>query len=345
MLLNASFIKEKALELGFQLVGIASAARFPEAELYRKWLASGYAGEMGYLSRHIAQREDCRVLFPPARSVIVCGLSYHTSLTPVELENPCKGRIAKYAWGDDYHVILKDKLNALLAFMQAESPSPVEAKICVDTVPILERLCGRYAGLGWIGKNGCLINQRYGSWFFLGEILINLDLEYDTPVPDRCGTCTRCLDACPTNALVAPRLLDARRCLSYLTIELKGVIPEALRPALRNRVFGCDQCQTVCPWNAKAAVSEHPAFAPRNHLYQPDLDWLLTLSAETFHKTFHHNPIKRTKLRGLLRNTVVAIGNSGKPAFIPLLQNLYDHVEPMIQTHITWAIQQLQCWV
>jgi epoxyqueuosine reductase len=338
----SALIKAKALELGFQLVGVAPAVRFPEADFYHSWLAQGYAGEMSYLSHNIAQREDCRVLFPPARSVIVCGLSYHTSFAPADLENPCKGRISKYAWGDDYHVILQDKLKALLAFMQAESSSAVEAKICVDTVPILERLYGRYGGLGWIGKNGCLLNPRYGSWFFLGEILINLDLEYDTPVPDQCGTCTRCLDACPTHALVASRLLDARRCLSYLTIELNGVIPEALRPALGNRVFGCDRCQTACPWNAKAAVPKPTAFSPRNQLDQPDLEWLLTLSAETFHKTFHHNPIKRTKLRGLLRNTVVAIGNSENPAFIPLLQNLYDHVEPLIQTHITWALQQLR---
>ena len=252
-----------------------------------------------------------------------------------------KGWISRYAWGDDYHSILKHNLEKLLEFIQNESPTPVAGKVCVDTVPILEKIYGKYAGFGWIGKNTCLLNPSYGSWFFLGEILLNLDLEYDPPVPDRCGTCTRCLAACPTKALVAPYILDARRCISYLTIELKNSIPQELRPAIGKNIFGCDRCQEVCPWNQKAEVPEYSPFSPRAQLYQPDLEWLLTLSTEAFSQVFKHNPVKRAKLRGLLRNTAVAIGNSGNSTFIPLLENMSARTEPLVQTHITWALQQL----
>jgi epoxyqueuosine reductase len=341
--LKSSLIKEKALELGFQLVGIAPAGRFPEADFYRPWIAKGYAGEMHYLTRNVEQRENCQILFPPARSVIVCGMSYHSSQTSSdEPLTPSKGSISRYAWGDDYHVVLKNKLYTLLTFIQETSDFPVEAKVCVDTVPILERLHGRYAGLGWIGKNGCLINQSYGSWFFLGEILINLDLDYDFPVPDRCGTCTRCLAACPTGALIAPRILDARRCISYLTIELKNIIPEELRPALGNNIFGCDRCQAVCPWNKKAKAPGNSVFLPRKNLDHPPLEWLFSLSSESFNSVFKNNPIKHAKLRGLLRNTAIAIGNSGNSAFIPLLEKMYNKTEPLVQSHLAWAIQQLK---
>ncbi len=213
--------------------------------------------------------------------------------------------------------------------------------MCVDTVPLLERLYGRYAGLGWIGKHGCLINARYGSWFVLGEILLNLELEYDPLLPDRCGRCTRCLDACPTGAIAAPRLLDARRCLSYLTIELKESIPEKHRSGLENTIFGCDRCQEVCPWNQQAEAPGIQEFLPRAYLDQPDLAWLLTLSREQFHAHFKHSAIKRTKLRGIVRNAVIAAGNSHNNAYIPLLQRLYENTEPLIQSHIAWALEQL----
>ena len=340
--LNAAQIKAHALALGFHLVGIAPAGRLPEADFYRSWLANGYAGEMRYLSAHLEKRENARLLFPPARSVIVCGLSYHAApMSPVAPENPLQGRIARYAWGADYHTVVKAKLAALLESIRKTAPRPVEAQICVDTAPLSERVYGKYAGLGWLGKNSCLINQRYGSWFFLGEILLNLDLECDAPVADRCGTCTRCLAACPTQALVAPQMLDARRCLSYLTIELKNSIPAEFRKALGNRVFGCDCCQEACPWNHKAIIPESSAFAARAELCQPDLAWLLTLSAETFNTVFRNNPVKRAKLRGLLRNTAIAIGNSGNPAFISLLANLHEQADPLVQPHIAWALQQL----
>ncbi len=340
--MKTSLIKEKALEIGFHLVGIAPAVRYPEAEFYRQWIAKGFAGEMGYMTRNVEKREDCQVLFPPARSVIVCGMSYHSPIaSSAEYSLPSKGWISRYAWGDDYHILLKNKLYTFLKFIQEESKSPVEAKVCVDTTPILERIYGKYAGLGWIGKNSCLLNQRYGSWFFLGEILINLDMDYDLPAPERCGTCTRCLDACPTGALIAPRILAARKCISYLTIEFKGIIPEEFRIAIGNNVFGCDRCQEVCPWNQKAERAGNPAFLPRENLYHPSLEWLLSLSPESFKKTFRDSPIKRAKLSKLLRNTVIAIGNSGNPNFIPLLENLYNKAEPLMQTHIMWALEQL----
>ena len=330
--------------MGFHLVGIAPAVRLPEADMYRQWLEKGFAGEMSYMTRHKEKRQDCRILFPPARSVIVCGLSYHSSITTSLQDLPSsKGWISRYAWGDDYHIVVKQKLFALVEFIQQETNIPIEAKVCVDTVPLLERLYGRYAGLGWIGKHGGLINQQYGSWFFLGEILLNLDLEYDSPIPDRCGTCTRCLDACPTGALVLPRILDARKCISYLTIEYRNSVPEKFRPFIGNCIFGCDRCQEVCPWNQKAEAPEYPEFLPRKNLYQPDLTWLLMITQKLFSHLFRHSPIKRSKLAGVLRNTVIVIGNSQDPAFIPLLEQIYDTVDPLVQTHIAWAIQRLTC--
>lgn len=342
MSLKAKTIKERALELGLHLVGIAPAVRFPEADFYRQWFEKGFAGEMGYMTRNGEKREDCKTLFPPAQSVIVCGISYHspTVVDSKEHSSASKGWISRYAWGDDYHAIVKNKLSKLLEFIQQESSIPIEAKICVDTVPILERIYGRYAGLGWIGKNSCLINQQYGSWFFLGEILINLDLESDSPVSDRCDDCTRCLEACPAGALVAPHVLDARKCIAYLTIELRGIIPEEFRPSIGNNVFGCDRCQEVCPWNKKAKVSGLPAFSPREHLYYPPLEWLCSLSPDSFSKIFKNNPVKRTKLRGLLRNTVIAIGNSGASSLIPLLENTCNTAEPFVQIYIDWALRQ-----
>ena len=227
--MKASLIKEKALESGFHLVGIAPAVRFPEADFYQQWLVKEFAGGMNYMARNVEKREDCKVLFPAAQSVIVCGLSYHAPITDSgEHSHTSKGWISRYAWGNDYHILLKNKLYQLLDFIQKESSVPIKAKICVDTAPILERMYGRYAGLGWIGKNSCLINQQYGSWFFLGEILINLDLEYDSPVPDRCGTCTRCLDACPTGVIYshadAPTPIICDLCLRCVGVCNTGAL-------------------------------------------------------------------------------------------------------------------------
>jgi len=340
--LNAALIKAKALELGFHLVGIAPARELPEAECYRQWAAQGFAGEMGYMTRNSETRADCTRLFPPARMVIVCGMSYHADeVSSTAIDHRNKGWIARYARGQDYHHVLKAKLTTLLDFIQQASSTPIDAKISVDTAPLLERLYARYAGLGWIGKHGCVINSRYGSWILLGEILINLDLEPDAPAPDRCGTCTRCLDACPSYALVAPKILDARRCIAYLTIELKGIIPEELRPAIGNKVFGCDRCQEVCPWNQRAEVSKEPIFLPEPAFYAPDLMWLWSLSPASFKHVFRDTPLLRTKLRGILRNTAIAMGNSGNPDFLPLLHQASHTTDPLVQPHLEWAIRQL----
>lgn len=341
-MINASLIKEKAAELGFHLIGIAPAVRFPEADLFRQWIAKGFAAEMAYMARHVKKREDPQVLFPQARSVIVGGMSYHSSSSSALSANPLYGKISRYAWGEDYHIILKNALYALLNWIQTHSSTPVEAKVCVDTAPVLERLYGHYAGLGWIGKNTCLINQRYGSWYFLGEILINLDLKYDVPAADRCGTCTRCLDACPTGALVAPRLLDARKCLSYLTIEYQGSISESLRPMFENTVFGCDRCQEVCPWNQQAEAAGHSALLSSKELFPPPLKWLLTLSPETFGQIFKKSPIKRAKWQGVLRNTIIAIGNSGHAKYIPILEKISSQADPVLRSHILWALERLK---
>ena len=356
-------IKQKAKALGFELVGIAPATRPPETEFYQQWIEQGFAGGMDYMTRNIEKRKDCRQLFPPARSVIVCGLSYHSkknsSPLPSSLETRKEsdspslikresrgggfstGRISSYARSDDYHTVLKNSLFRLLEFIRQESAVPVEAKVCVDTVPILERLYAYYAGLGWIGKHGGVINPKYGSWFFLGEILLNLTLDYDSPQPDRCGECLRCLEACPTGALVAPRFLDARRCLSYLTIEYRGIIPEELRAPLGNCVFGCDRCQSVCPWNQKAAAGNSKAFSPRNILLAPRLDWLAALTQEEFTQVFKNNPVKRSKLRGLLRNSAIAIGNSNNLALLPVLRQLHERADELVRPHSVWALEKL----
>ncbi len=341
-MIDAAWIKAKALEIGFHSVGVARAERQPEAAFLREWLRNGFAGEMAYLTRNVEKREDPRLLFPPAKSIIVCGLSYYAFDAAEDTPEQAIGLISRYARGADYHQVVKEKLFALLRLIQAESPLPIAAKVCVDTAPLLERASARAAGLGWIGKHGGVINPRYGSWFFLGEMLIDLECESDEPLADGCGACTRCLDACPTGALVAPYILDARKCLSYLTIEHKGAIPEALRPALGNRVFGCDRCQEACPYNRQADAPGLPEFLPRESLARPSLKWLATLPEAEFQRIFADSPILRAGWRGLLRNTVVAIGNSGDAAFLPILHELSRSSDPLIQDHAAWAMAQLR---
>ena len=339
---NSAWIKAKAKEIGWHLVGIAPAARQPEAAVLREWLARGCAGDMAYLARNVEKREDPRLLFPLARSIIVCGLSYHSrAASPENLAEPV-GRVARYARGADYHRVLKDKLFLLLRLIQEEMSFPLAAKVCVDTAPILERLCGQHAGLGWIGKHGGLINPTYGSWFFLGEILLNVELEADEPLSNQCGTCARCLDACPTGALVAPHVLDARQCLSYLTIEYRGVLPESARAALNNRVFGCDACQDACPYNQAAAAPGLPEFLPREPLQQAELSRLAALSDADFRRLFHDSPIWRATRPGFLRNVMVAIGNSGDPAMLSLLENASNLADPLVQAHVAWAKAQIK---
>jgi epoxyqueuosine reductase len=273
----------------------------------------------------------------------------------IESNDPGRGWIARYAWGDDYHAVMQERLEQLLAELRAVVAQPFDAKVYVDTGPLLERALAAAAGLGWIAKNTCLINEQLGSWFFLGEILTSLELEPNEPVWDRCGTCTRCLEACPTRALVEPYMLDATRCISYHTIELKGAIPEEFRPAIGRHIFGCDICQDVCPWNNPAAIASLPEFQPRSltnpearrpegaapTLLNPPLESFSALTEQEFQSTFRDNPVRRSKYRGLLRNVAVAMGNSREEKFRPMLEDLATHSDPLVREHALWALRQL----
>src|SRR6185369_6602335 len=267
--LTSSVVKARALELGFDLCGVAPVGAFPELKFLADWLARGYAGEMHYLARNADRRADVRAVLPTARSVIVTATNYNTARPYSTHESdPSRAQISRYAWGDDYHDVIKQRLDALVEWMRAEhaaeaSDEPLEARAYVDTGPVQERVYARHAGIGWIGKNTCVISPAIGSWTLLAEIICSLPLAVDEPAFDQCGACTLCLEACPTGALVAPGVLDATRCVSYLTIELRGAIPEPLRPAVGTHVYGCDVCQEVCPWNAAPPVSEDPAWQPR----------------------------------------------------------------------------------
>ncbi len=336
-------IKDKALEIGFDLVGISPVGSFPENQFYKEWLSRGFAGEMKYMEKEPEKRENVRDIMPEAKSVISCGLNYNTDYPySIRENNGRKGWISRYAWGDDYHDIVKGRLLLLLEFIKRAGPKETKARIYVDTGPVLDRVYGKYSGIGWFGKNTCIINQKIGSWIFIGEIVTDLELEYDSPVPDRCGTCTRCIDACPTGAILEPYILDSRLCISYLTIELREKIPVKLRDKLGNNIFGCDICQDVCPWNRKAKMTDEPLFQPRDGLYNPELSSLMKLSDEDFRRVFKGNPVKRAKRRGFLRNVLVAMGNSGSKEFIPDVKEALNDRDPIVRAHAAWAIWKLE---
>jgi epoxyqueuosine reductase len=333
-------ITAEATALGFDLVGITSAAPMTHGERLRAWLAQGFAGEMGYMSRNVERRLEPSGVLPGVRSIIVLGINYYTSPAAAEAA-PGRGWISRYAWGQDYHTVLGDKLKAMVERIREVEGPDVQARWYVDTGPILERELAWRAGLGWPGKNTNLINRRLGSWLFLGAILLDRELVYDDPATAHCGTCTRCLSACPTKALVAPGVLDARRCISYLTIELRGSIPRELRPLMGTHIFGCDICQAVCPWNHKAPESSEPAFLPRAGFAAPELIPLLCLSGEEFRARFRGSPITRAKRRGLLRNVAVALGNLRDPRALPALEAALSEAEPLIRSHAAWALGRL----
>lgn len=345
-IVGAAEVKALAIECGFDLAGIASAGPRPEADHYLDWARRGNAGRMGYLTDHRAdKRRDPRLLLPAARSVLVVGQLYNSPAPySTAIDDDTRGWISRYAWGDDYHDVMRARLEEVDRRLRAIAP--LESKICIDTAPLLERPLARAAGLGWIGKNTCLINQQRGSWFFLGELLLSLDLAPDAPAPDRCGTCTRCIDACPTAALVptgkpAPAWeLDARLCISYLTIEHKGDIPEPRRAGQGTHLFGCDICQDVCPWNRRAAVTADPAWRPRR--FAPPLAELAALTPAAFRDLFRGSPVERTRYQGFLRNVAVAMGNSPRPEFRAPLENLAASPDPVIASHAQWALAQLQ---
>jgi len=336
-------IKHKAIELGFDVVGVSPVENYPENQFYKEWLARGFAGEMSYMERNAEKREDIRNIMSDAISVISCGLNYNTD-NPYSIDESDKTRgwISRYAWGDDYHDCIKKKLLLLEKHVNDLAPEGMRSKAYVDTGPVLERVYAKYSGIGWYGKNTCLINQDIGSWIFIGEIITNIELEYDSPVPDRCGTCTMCIDACPTDALREPYVLDSNLCISYLTIELKGKIPMRLRDKIDNNIYGCDICQDVCPWNRKAEVTESPYFMPRSGLYNPELSYLSQLTLNDFRNLFKNSPVKRAKRKGFIRNVMVAIGNSGNRDLVPYVVQTLEDEDPLVRAHAAWALSRLE---
>jgi epoxyqueuosine reductase len=373
---DSAWIIEAAKAQGFDLCGVVCAQEFPELEQFGEWLKRGYAGEMAYLED--PRRRKLSLVMENLRSVIVCALNYNTAhpystqaahSNLLQPDEPC-GWMSRYAWGDDYHEVLWSKLNALVSKMKERCAEPFAARAYADTGPVAERVLAKHAGLGWLGKNTLLLNKSLGSWLFLGVILTSLDLtssvgDSGMPPPDLCGKCRRCLDACPTDALVEPYVLDARRCLSYLTIELRGSIPEEFREDMRWHVYGCDICQDVCPFNRRAPVSEGERFEPRTFpvrspqagpgdpqkesLLMPRLEWLAGMSEDQFRAAFRHSAMKRTKWAGLVRNACIALGNSGiapgSAAFeriVRLLEQLAESDRPRIAESAKWALSRIE---
>jgi len=336
-------IHQHANELGFELVGITPAAQSETIARYRQWIENGYAGKMDYLERHLPLKVDVRQVLAEAKSVISLAMNYYTLDPPKALaEDPAHGQISRYAWGDDYHDVIRQRLSELVDFIKKTAETELKTRVCVDTAPLIEREYAQKAGIGWIGKNTNLIHWRSGSWYFLAEVLINIDLESETaPLRGSCGTCTRCIEACPTDAIIEPNLLDSRLCISYLTIELKESIPKTLRPKIGNLIFGCDICQEVCPWNSKAVPTDEPAFQPRDGNLMPKLLSLIGITQQEFSRRFKGSPIKRTKRRGFLRNVLVAIGNWGEPRAIPALKGALTDDEPLVRSHAAWALGKI----
>jgi epoxyqueuosine reductase len=333
-------IKDKARQLGFFLAGVTTPDPPPHISTFETWLAQGRHGTMEYLATERARtrRADPRQILPECKSILVLATPYSPSSFSGEKLGE-SGQIAAYARGEDYHDVLPARLKELVEFIEGQVGSPVLNRWYTDTGPILERDLAQRAGLGWIGKNACLIHPHHGSYFLLSEIFLDLALEPDAPLTtDHCGTCRRCIEACPTNCILPDRTLDARRCISYLTIELKDDIPEELREKMGNWVFGCDVCQQVCPWNRFAEEGD-PAFDDENPL--PSLADELLISKQEFNRRFKASPVKRSKRRGYLRNVAVALGNTADMHVLPVLQTALNDEEPMVREHAQWAIREI----
>jgi epoxyqueuosine reductase len=341
-------LKRLALSEGAAAVGIArvddAAAGLDRGRL-RRWLAEGFAGEMGYLAALESRRADPRLSLPGARSLVAAAFDYafpeeeeaHRARRAVR----GAGRVARYARGRDYHRLLPRRLHRVLAFLQAERPG-TRGRVYVDTGPVLERAWAARAGVGWVGKHSLLLRREGGSWFLLGVILVDCELVADAPAEPRCGSCTRCIDACPTGAIVAPYQVDARRCISYLTIELRGAMPRALRPLVGDRIFGCDDCQDACPWNEHAAAARLDDLRARPDLLETPLAAWLELDAEGFRRRFSGRPIARAKREGFLRNVCVALGNSRRPeAAEPLARALAGDPSALVRGHAAWALGRI----
>jgi epoxyqueuosine reductase len=342
-------IRSRAREMGFGAVGVAPVRPSDYGDAYARWIAEGMHGEMAYLAREdaVAKRRDPAVLVPGARSAVVVALEYfNADGEPETAADPSRGIVARYARNHDYHELMKERLIALQDWINAEL-LPVQGRAYVDTGAVLERELAQRAGLGWYGRNTMLIQPRRGSYWFLGVILLDVEMAYDAPfAKEHCGTCSACVDACPTGALLgrdetgAPRM-DARRCISYLTIELRGPIPRDLRPLIGNRIYGCDICAEVCPWNSFATPSSEEAFLAREGLDGPSLIEWMTMTQEEFSARFKGSPIKRAKRRGLLRNVAVALGNWGSPDAVPALAVALNDEEPLVRGHAAWALGRI----
>jgi epoxyqueuosine reductase len=355
-----SVVKHAAHDAGFELAGIAPVRDFDELKYFPDWIEAGHAGEMKYMeARDEAgqlKRASLRSSAPWARSVIVCAINYNTAHPySTQVDDSDRGWISRYAWGrEDYHDAVMRRLRAVeerlldaagqrrqRALATAGETPTLRTRCYVDTGPLVERVYAKHAGVGWIGKNTCILNQKLGSWLFLGVILTSLELQPDLPAPDRCGSCTRCIDACPTDALIAPYQLDSNKCISYLTIEKSGAIPEDLREGMGRHVFGCDICQDVCPWNRKAPATSTPEFQACDGLVNPALEWLAEMNAEEFREQFRASPIRRTKRSGLRRNAVIAMGNSGNGKFLPKLEKLAADDDTVVAESARWAVDRL----
>jgi epoxyqueuosine reductase len=335
-------IKDKSRQLGFFLAGVTIPEPPPHYATFEKWLAQGHHGNMDYLAteRSRARRANPLEILPECKSILVLAMPYNPPLPQVEGPGGKeKGNIAAYAQSVDYHDVLPARMKELVQFIEEQVGGPVKNRYYTDTGPILERDLAQRAGIGWIGKNTMLINPKEGSYFFISEILLDLELEPDPPfVTDHCGTCTRCIDACPTNCILPDRTLDATHCISYLTIELKDDIPIELRDKMGDWTFGCDICQMVCPWNRFAPEGD-PAFNASHPPHSLTED--LSLTPQAFNQRFKRSSVKRTKRRGYLRNVAVALGNSGDLHHLPVLQNALNDEEPLIREHATWAIDKI----
>jgi epoxyqueuosine reductase len=337
-------IKHQARAIGFEMAGIAPAAQADGFDMMQNWLNEGMAGEMTYMARHAEARRHPASILSEVRSVVMVGMNYFTgpeAAQAVTAHVGLRGRVALYARGDDYHKVLRSRLKNLLRWIQAESPG-CHGRAVVDTAPLLERDFARRAGLGWFGKNTILINKRLGSYFFIGALLLSLELEADAAHDSsHCGTCTACLDACPTGALVAPGRLDARRCISYLTIELKSSVATELRAGVGEWIFGCDVCQEVCPWNAKAPASTESAWGTRPDLLEINVGELLGLTESDFRQRFHGTALMRAGRGALLRNAALVLGNRGDPAGLPALRAALADRDPLVAEAAEWAIDQI----
>jgi epoxyqueuosine reductase len=340
-------ILRAAIEAGFDLAGIAPVGDSAELEYFPQWIAEGRAGEMKYLAARDEQgrlkRASLAHVAPWARSVVVCAVNYNTAQPySTQSKDPDRGWISRYAWSRDYHDSVIEKLRRVEAAVKSAAGDDVITRSYVDTGPIVERVVAKYAGIGWIGKNTCIIHQKMGSWLFLGVILTSLELTAGLPAPDRCGSCTRCIDACPTDAFIGPYKLDSNKCIAYLTIEKRGAIPEEMRDGIGRHVFGCDICQDVCPWNRRAPATTREEFQPREQFVNPALDWLAEMSVEEFRSLFRGSPVSRTKRAGLRRNAVIAMGNSREKKFLPLLEKLTMDEDEILRESAGWAVNKIR---